>query len=235
MACALGDTELVDALLDADPDLVNRRVGQDDYPPVPRAPGLHQYVYAFGDNKSPHEIARRYGHHKLYQRLLARSSPARQFVAACERGDAGAARSLLDQFPDIAASLPDRDQRILADAAWENKLEAVRLMLEAGFNPHTRSADDSTPLDRAAFHGFSEVVRLLLQSDPNPPLTVPNAYGGVPLSTAIYGSVHSWRRDGDFPATVQALIDAGSPVPADLTLTGRADVDAILRRASPRK
>jgi ankyrin repeat protein len=234
MASALGDIELVEALLDADADLVNRRIGQDGYPPVPRAPGLHQYVYAFGDNKSPHEIARRYGHHKLYQRLLARSSPSRQFVAACERGDAGAARSLLEQVPDIASSLPDHDQRILTDAAWENKLEAVKLMLEAGFNPHMRGADDSTPLDRAAFHGFIGVVRLLLQSDPNPPLTVPNAYGSIPLTTAIYGAVHSWRRDGDFPATVQALIDAGSPVPADLTLTGCADIDAILRQASPR-
>lgn len=227
-ACALGDSDLARTLLDADPDAVNRRIGQENYPPVPRAPGLHIYVYSFGDNKSPHQIARKYGYHRLYQLLLERSSPQRQFVAACERADAETARYILKEFPNIAASLPDQDQRLLADAAWENELEAVRVMLEAGFDPHIRGADDSTPLDRAAFHGFSAVVNLLLQH--NPPLTLHNQYGARPLDSAIYGSVHSWRRDGDFPATVEALIKAGSKVAADSVPSGNDDVDAVLRR-----
>lgn len=228
MACALGDSDLARTLLDADPDLINKRVGQENHPQVPRAPGLHIYIYAFGDNKSPHQIARKYGYHQLYQLLLERSSPKRQFVIACERADAETARSILKEFPNIAASLPDQDQRLLADAAWENELEGVKVMLEAGFDPHVRGADDSTPLDRAAFHGFSAVVNLLLQH--NPPLTLHNQYGARPLDSAIYGSVHSWRRDGDFPATVEALIKAGSKVAADSVPSGNDAVDAVLRR-----
>ncbi len=228
MACALGDKDHVKSLTDADPDAVNRRIGQENDPHVPRAPGMHIYIYTFGDNKSPHQVALKYGYRQLYQLLLERSSPQRQFVAACERADAELARSILNEFPNIAASLPALDQRLLADAAWENELEAVRVMLEAGFDPHVRGADDSTPLDRAAFHGFIDVINLLLQH--NPPLTLTNCYGGRPLDTAIYGSVHSWRRDGDFPGTVEAFIKAGSEVRADSIPSGNEDVDAVLRR-----
>jgi ankyrin repeat protein len=228
MACALGDIKLVKTLLDADPEAINRRVGHDDYPPVPRAPGMHIYTYKFGDNKSPHQIAQKYGYRQLHQMLVERSSPQRQFVAACEQDNAEMAHAILRQFPDVAASLPHQDQRLLADAAWDNDLQAVRVMLDAGFDPQVRGADDSTPLDRAAFHGFSEVVNLLLQH--NPPLTLKNCYGGRPLDSSIYGSVHSWRRDGNFPATVEALIKAGSEIAANTVPTGNDDVDAVLRR-----
>lgn len=226
MACSLGDRDLVNALLDADPEVMNKRVGQGDYPPVPRAPGQHIYLYTFGDNKSPHQIARQYGYHQLYQFLIERSSTQRRFVAACEQADAETARTILKEHPNIAASLPDQDQRALADAAWNNDLAAVRLMLDAGFDPHVRGMDDSTPLHLAAFHGFVDVVNVLLQH--NPPLTVTNRFGGTPLDTAIYGSVHSWRQDGDFPAAVEALIKAGSKVRADSVPSGNDAVDAVL-------
>lgn len=228
MACALGDSNRAKTLLDADPDVLHKRIGQADYPPVPPAPGRHIYFYSMGGNKSPHQVARQYGYHKLYQMLLERSSPQRRFVAACERADAETARSILKESPGIAASLPYQDQRILADAAWENEFEAVKAMLEAGFEPHVRGAEDSTPLDRAAFHGFIDVVNLLLQHDP--PLTERNKHGASPLDSAIYGSVHSWRRDGDFPATVAALIQAGSKVDPNAVPSGNEEVDAVLRR-----
>jgi ankyrin repeat protein len=228
MACALGDQTLVEKLIEADPDLLNRRIGQENDPQVPRAPGLHIYVYTFGDNQSPHHIAAHAGHIPLYYFLLERSSPQRQFVAACERMDTHTAQSLLQTHPDLVRSLSQQDQRLLADAAWMNNLSAVRMLLEAGFDPHVRGADESTPLDRAAFHGFIQVINLLLQH--NPPLHLRNAYGGTPLETAIYGSVHSWRRDGDFPATVEALIKAGAEVRADMLPSGHTEVDAVLQR-----
>lgn len=228
MVCALGDTDLVRNLLDANPDSVNKRIGQPDYLPVPLAPGLHIYVYTFGDNQSPHQIARQHGHQSVYELLLERSSVQRRFVAACERGDSSTAQSILRDEPKIAETLSYQDQRLLADAAWENDIEAVRVMLEAGFNPHVRGADASTPLDRAAFHGFNDLVKLLLKY--NPPLTLQNQYGGRPLDSAIYGSVHSWRQEGNFPATAEALIEAGSKVNPTAVPSGNEAVDAVLRR-----
>jgi ankyrin repeat protein len=228
MVCALGDTDLVRSLLDADPDVVNKRIGQPDYPPVSLAPGLHIYVYTFGDNKSPHQIAHQHGHQSVYELLLERSSTQRRFIAACEVGDSNTAQLLLRGEPKIGEMLGYQDQRLLADAAWENNLEAVRVMLEAGFNTHVPGAEASTPLDRAAFHGFSDLVKLLLKY--NPPLTLQNQYGASPLDSAIYGSVHSWRQEGDFPATVEALIQAGSKVNPTAVPSGNEAVDAVLRR-----
>jgi hypothetical protein len=194
---------------------------------VPPAPGNHIYVYTFGKNKSPHQVARKYGYLRLHQFLLERSSPQRQFVAACEQADRETVQSLLKQFPDMVTTLSYPDQRVLVDAAWENELKAITVMLDAGFDPHVRHVDDSTPLHQAAFHGFSDVVKLLLQHKPL--LEDHNQYGARPLDMAIYGSTHSWRQDGDFPETVKALIDAGSTVKADSIPSGNDEVDAILR------
>lgn len=228
MACALGDIDLAKTLLDNDPEVIHKRVGQGDYPPVPPAPGQHIYIYTFGENKSPYQIARRYGYHKLYEMLLERGPVQQRFVAACERGDTETVRSTLREYPDIATTLSYQDQCVLGNAAWENELEAVKVMVEAGFNPHVRCSDDSTPLHRAAFHGFSDVVKVLLQHDPL--LTDRNQYGARPLDMAVYGSTHSWRQDGDFPATVEALIQAGSKVDPNAVPSGNEDVDAVLRR-----
>ncbi|MBK8027630.1 MAG: ankyrin repeat domain-containing protein [Chloroflexi bacterium] len=231
MACALGDLDLVKALVDADPAVVDKRIGQEGTPQVPLAPGLHIYFYSFGSNTSPYQIALHTGQSAIYRFLLERSSPQRRFMAACERADAETARRLLKESPDLVASLPKQDQRLLADAAWENRLEAVKVMLEAGFDPHVRGDDDCTPLDRAAFHGFIDVVEVLLRH--NPPLTLTNRFGGWPLETALYGAIHSWRRDGDFPATVEALIKAGAEIPPNALPSGSDAVDAVLRRYIP--
>ena len=229
MACALGDVELVTKLLDTDPDALNKRIGGTDYPPVPPAPGGHIYTYNLGANQSPHQIARRYGHDAVYQLLLERSSPLRRFVAACERADAETVRTILKDSPDIAKTLPDQDKRLLVDAAWNHDLSGVQLMLEAGFDSAAVSGDGMTALHSAAFHGFVDVVRLLLQY--HPALDQKNDYGGTPLSTAIYGATHSWRHDGDFPATIEALIQAGSTVEPESIPSGSEAIDAILRRA----
>lgn len=228
MAAALGDVDLVSSLLDSDPDLVNKRIGQGVYRPVPPAPGQHIYVYSLGADKSPHQLAQQYGHAQVYELLLERSSPQRRFVAACERADVEAIQSLLRDNPKIAEGLPQQDQSVLVDAAWENNIATVKVMLEAGINPQVRGREDSTALHCAAFHGFSEVVKLLLQY--NPPLEARNDYNSTPLGTALYGAVHSWRYDGDFPATVEALIKAGAKLDSAMLPSGNDDVDTVLRR-----
>jgi ankyrin repeat protein len=221
MLTRLGDIDRLKDLLNANPSLVDKRIGQADYPAVPLSPGGHIYLYSLGDNKSVHQIATEYGHQKLHELLLER-----RFVAACERGDTETVQTMLQSSPDLPCRLQPQDQRLLVDAAWENRLETVKLMLQAGFDPHAQSGDGSTALHSAAFHGFSEIVKLLL--DYNPPLNLRNEYGARPLDSALYGTVHSWRHDGDFPATVEALLKAGSRPVSDAQSTGNAAVDVLL-------
>lgn len=228
MACALGDVELVKTVLDADADALNQRIGGADYPPVPPAPGGHIYTHNLGTNQSPFQIARKYGQDAVYQLLLERGSLERRFVAACERADLETMQSILRDAPDIAKSLSDGDKSLLVDAAWVNHADGVKLLLEIGFDPHAANYEGMTALHSAAFHGFADLVKLLLQYDPQ--LERRNQYGGTPLSTAVYGVTHSWRHDGDFPATIEALVQAGSTINPDWLPSGSDAVDAILRR-----
>jgi ankyrin repeat protein len=228
MACALGDVEFVRKLLDADPNAINKRIGDPDDPLVPPAPGEHIYTYNFGHDQSPFQIARKYGQDAVYQLLMERSPLQRRFVAACERADVETMRAILKDAPDIARTLPESDQRLLITAAAHRHVEGIRLLLEIGFNPAVVAGDGASALHNAAFHGFAEVVKILLQY--NAPIDQINGYGGTPLGSAVYGVTHSWRHDGDFPATIEALIQAGSKVESRWIPSGSEAVDEILRR-----
>lgn len=228
MACALGDVDLVRAVLESDPESISARIGDGRYKPVPSAPGGHIYIYNLAANASPHQVAAMFSHQTAYDLLLERSPVKERFLAACARGDETRVRAILAAHPDLVASLPPGDARLIADAAWENDIDAARVMLHAGFDPHTRGVHESTPLDRAAFHGFVDMVKLLLRHDPNPPLELRNEFGSTPLGTCIHGSIHSWRKDGDHAAAAEDLIAAGAKVPE--RAGGSEAVAAVLRR-----
>lgn len=213
MAAALGDLELARTCLERDPDCVKARVGQAGYALVPPAPGEPIYLYRLGINVSPLDVAATCGHPAVYDLLVRRSPAKERLLAACWQADEATVRSLLAEQPDLVRTLPPQDMRLIADAAWDRNTAAVRLMLDAGFDPHARGSHESTPLDRAAFHGFADVIRLLLERDPAPPLDWQNEFGGTPLRACMYGSLHSWRKDGDHAASVEALLAAGSPLP----------------------
>lgn len=229
MACVLGDGDLVQQVLDADPEAIDARIGADGYDPVPIAPGGHIYIYEIGAGFSPYQVATKVFNPQLYAYLLERSSLQQQFIAACERTDEQAVQSILSQQPDIVKTLPEKHKRLLADMAWNNNLRGVRMLLDAGFDPNVVSVHNSTPLDRAAFHGFVTIVKLLLEQ-PNPPIHMLNEFGGTPLGAAMAGIRHSWRHDGDFPATVEALIQAGCTIKPQWLPTGNGDVDAVISK-----
>ena len=119
--------------------------------------------------------------------------------------------------------------RLIADRAHANDLAAVALMVDLGFDSLARGVDGWEALRWGAFHGNADMVRRLLTCAA--PIGVPDpTYEGPPLGQCLYGALHGWSRlTGDFPATVQLLLDAGErPEPAVLP-TGRDDVDAVLR------
>lgn len=235
MACRLGDIALVERALKEYPNALDARVGSDDYPPVPRATGGHIYIYEGGANRSPHQVALAYGHSHVHAYLIEQSSLKTRFLDACERADEATARDLLNQQPDLLAQLTPQDKNLLPARAWEHDIEAVRVMLNLGFDPHFAGAEDSTPLDRASFHGFADIVELLLERDPNPPLEFKNTFGGTPLDAGIYGMTHSWRDDGDHIATIRALVAHGARIDQAWIPSGNDAVDQILREGLARQ
>jgi ankyrin repeat protein len=119
----------------------------------------------------------------------------------------------------------------MAAAAWWYRPKSVRLMLEVGMDPHVTGAHRSTPLDRASFHGYADIVEMLLALDPQPPLTQKNEFGGIPLGACIYGSLNGWDtgHPRDYVRTLKLLLEAGSPLDPTILPTGNDALDEVMR------
>ena len=235
-AVILGEIDLVDAALAAHPQAIRARVNQTGYELTPPADGSHQYVYTFeAAGMSPHQVALECEQQEIFARLVEQSPTDVRLLAYCAAGDREAAQRIAAEQPDMVAQFADGDRRQLIHAAWTGKADVVTLMAELGFDLHIRDDDLMTPLDVAAYHGFADVISALLDADDEPPLDWLNVYGATPLTTALYGRQHTWRSDGDFPASLKLLIEAGSEVKAEWLPTGDAAIDEALRSGIGRR
>jgi ankyrin repeat protein len=226
-AARLGDRSLVEQCLRADPACAEARVNR---PPF-AAPGLHIYGWTLGFDLTPADVARKFGHGDVVELILASLSPKARFIDALWCGEGDRARRELARHPDMIRQLQPEDHSLLAAAAWWHRAESVRLMLDVGFDLHATGAHRSTPLDRASFHGYADIVEVLLAHDPNPPLTQRNEFGGMPLGTCIYGSLNGWEtgHPRDHARTLRLLLEAGSPVDPTMLPTGNDALDAVIR------
>jgi len=224
-AARLGDEALVERCWRADPTCLESRV---NWPPFTAAGG-HIYGWTLGFDLTPADVARKFGHPRLSELIVSRLSPKGQLIDALWSGDAKRVEQCSD--PGVLQSLGPSDHALLPAAAWWYRPDAVRLMLEVGFDPHVRGAHRSTPLDRAAFHGYADIVEMLLAHDPAPPVLEKNEFGGMPLGACIHGSLHGWRtgHPQDHGRTLALLLQAGSPVDPARLPTGNAQLDDILR------
>ena len=143
-----------------------------------------------GDGRSLFAAALRAGHPGLAQYLAdhgaatANLSAADRLVAACMSEDVAAVRKLLREEPDLVEQAQATDPQLLVDAAGSNRLAAVRLMLESGFDPNPGDGTPTTPLHQAAFHGHVEMAELLL--DAGARLGARDAHhAGTPLQWAM--------------------------------------------------
>lgn len=142
-----------------------------------------------GDGRTLSEAALRGGHPDLAQYLsdhgaaAATLEAANRFVAACMSADEGKARMILEEQSDLVERTQADDPQLLVDAAGSNRLAAVRLMLDLGFDPNTGDSTPTAPLHQAAFHGHLDMVKLLLDKGARPDARDAH-HGGTPLEWA---------------------------------------------------
>ncbi|MDR3691793.1 MAG: hypothetical protein P4L46_20605 [Fimbriimonas sp.] len=221
IAIMLEDLPLLERLIDDDPECLGRTPSDAGNPMIPEAPGMPIYTYNIGLGR-PFQVAIAHSKSEASHVIESRSSPVQRLLSACWGGNEGVAKELANLVPELSA----RDQAILAEAAWGRRIDAVKLMLELGFDPDATGIHRSSPLDRAAFHGFDDVIELILKFGPS--LEIQNEFGGNPLSACVHGSLHSWRKDGNFPRSVELLLAAGSRTHKNLR--GSPEVNAVLQR-----
>jgi ankyrin repeat protein len=229
MCSALGDLERVRAHLDADPDSIHTAVDRAHFPMRdPRAGGTI-YQWSLGAFKTPHLIAREFAHEDVFDLLMSRSPVSLRLTTACELGDDATVDALIRDNPGLVSRLTDDERRRAALAAELNDTRAVRTLLRAGWpvdaltNPHGASA-----LHWAGFHGNVEMVKEILRY--RPPLElVEKQFGGTPLTWTSYGSVHGYAKNANYPAAMEALLDAGVPVPDLDAIGGTEEVRDLIR------
>ena len=153
-------------------------------------------------------------------------------LAACARGDASAAVALASRNPGIVASLEAEDPGLLADVAGSGNIDAVRIMLDLGFNVASRTnragSQSDTALHVAIWRSRHATAKLLIER--GAPLEVTNKGGETPLAHAVRGFTHSeWTADRSLE-TISALLAAGAQVDSVKPFpTGNAEVDRLLR------
>jgi len=170
-----------------------------------------------GDGKTPYAAAIRHGNFEmadLFRQHGARTdvlTPMEEFLGACLAADEKGARSLLASHAGLLASMTDEDRGALGDAVNHERADAVRLMIQLGFDVEVELGDGGTALHWACWEGRLEMVKLLLSM--GAPVNVKDKmFGGSSLGWALHGSQFSpgHGHDDAYIAIVDLLLDAGA-------------------------
>jgi ankyrin repeat protein len=230
MGAALGDLQLVEKLLAADPECIRMRVSDEYFPLIGMGVGSGGTIYQWqlGWHVSAVQVAKGLGHQAIFDLLMQRSPAEEKLLNACWLHDEPMVTSLLTRNPDLAEKLPPAGRRNVAHAARNNDAIAARLMVTARLPVNVFSQHHASALHWAAFHGNAELAQLLMKhhaaiEDTN------NEYKSTPLNWAMYGSVNGWHAEqGDYHGTVSILLKAGAKLPKQLS--GTEAVKEVLRK-----
>ncbi len=136
--------------------------------------------------KTPWQHAMELGHLEIASLLENAGAPiaeldgVERFVSLCLAGDERGARAMLARAPDLLARAP---KEIVLKAVNGGRTEAVRLVLDLGFDPNWM--DEVVALHSAAAGGKEEIVRLLLMRGASLTIREP-FYDGTPIEWADF-------------------------------------------------
>ena len=134
-----------------------------------------------------------------------------RFFEAAFSGHAAEAIRRAQEDPDLVASFNEDDRLALNRASERGQTEAVRALLDCGFDISFKGTREwgSTPLHTACWHGWAEVVDLLLARGAPIDIRANPPEDSLAFGWAAHGSNHCRNPQGDYPRIVQALLAAG--------------------------
>jgi len=211
MAAALGLADRVRALLADDPSLLELRTGHGAYGPQGRS-SHHVYYWTLGPNLSPLEVAARFEQKDVLAVMSARATARDRFMAACGAGDGAEAARLAAEHPRVLEELSPADRRALATAAWAGGDDAVRVMLDMGFDPGVTGHEGGSALHCAAWKGSAASVRAILQREAGRALigVEDERFQSTPLGWCCHGAVNGGDSEADHVAVARLLLEAGA-------------------------
>jgi len=124
--------------------------------------------------------------HKMWiKQLPARD---REYLNAALSGDIATLRRVI-HAEEVDLNVTDGfGHTALINAAWKDRTDVVKLLLEKGVSLNCRNRDGQTAMDKAAYWGFTEVLQLLV--DAGSKIDIRNNNGETPLHrAAMWGHV----------------------------------------------
>ena len=168
---------------------------------------------------SAYRLARRRGLDDIAERLLqagahADERPGDAFLGACARADRDAVRAMLSVEPDLIGRLSPGALRLLPEQASNGCDDAVRVMVEAGWPIDVRGGDiDGSALNWAVFRGDAPLAAFLLAHGAR--YDERHGYNDNVYGTLSFASIAGTTPGGNWLACAKALVEAGSPLPAE--------------------
>ena len=217
-ACALGDLSLAEAVLKSNPNAVNVESVKELW---------WDYGARVNDFKSgrPLTFAYERKHPELVTLLLKHADAIHKLLYYCQIGDEHSAKSLVARYPKLVSRLTKEQQRTLSEHVNRREAEAVKVMLEVGFDVDLKDDLNRSPIANAAWMGEAACLALLIEHGAS---RAPSGWENLtPLEQCIKFSTYAHPNHGDYPTCVKLLIEAGDPVPA--VASGSAAVMELLR------
>ncbi len=132
------------------------------------------------------------------------------FIAACARGDEAAAHQIQAARPDLPASLPARQLRLLPDFVADGSDAAAMLMVRLGWPVAVRGGDwSASALNLAVFRGDAALTDFLLSHGAS--WREEHGYGDNVSGTLSWASCTEPVIGGDWPGCARALLAHGMP------------------------
>ncbi len=185
------------------------------------------------DGRTAYSLAVRHGRQDLVK-LFQKQNPALQatladtFLGACLSADGSQARAILREHPESIATLSEEDRKIVLIAARHGHAEPLALMGELGFNLDLEDTDGERPLHWAAWMGWPEATRALIQAGVH--LNKPDRrFHAPPSGWCAHGSENCGNPKADHAQVMELLIAAHADVPAHTR--GSPAIMAVLERA----
>jgi len=145
-----------------------------------------------GGNKRGQPIAkgRVRGQFGIKHKMWIKQLPARdqEYLNAALSGDIATLRRVI-HAAEVDLNVTDGfGHTALINAAWKDRTDVVKLLLEKGVSLNCRNRDGQTAMDKAAYWGFTEVLQLLV--DAGSKIDIRNNNGETPLHrAAMWGHV----------------------------------------------
>jgi ankyrin repeat protein len=124
--------------------------------------------------------------HKLWLKNLPPKD--QEYLNAALSGDAATLKRLIDSQEVNLDVVDSYGHTALMNAAWKDRTEAVKLLLQEGVSLDCRNQDGQTAMDKAAYWGFTHILKLLVEAGST--IDIRNNNGETPLHrAAMWGHV----------------------------------------------